>query len=82
LRYKNGTTNLTSEYDDGINTTGPSNTQANLDQFINGEALDGQDVVIWYGAHFDHRVGQRKDGELPEASTSHSVGPTFTPVRW
>ncbi|MBI1761915.1 MAG: hypothetical protein HYR56_10815 [Acidobacteria bacterium] len=80
LRFKSGATNLTNEYDDGVNTTGPSNTQANLDQFITGESLDGQDVVIWYGAHFDHLVGQRKDGELPEGS--HSVGPTFTPVRW
>ena len=80
LRYKNGATNLASEYDDGINTTGPSNTPANLDQFINGESLNEQDVVIWYGAHFDHRVGLRKDGERPESG--HVVGPTFVPVRW
>lgn len=80
LRFKSGATNLTNEYDDGINTTGPNNTQASLDQFINGETLDGQDVVIWYGAHFTHRVGQRKDGELPEHN--NALGPTFTPVRW
>lgn len=80
LRFKSGSTNLTNEYDDGINTTGPNNTQANLDQFINSESLDGQDVVIWYGAHFAHRVSQRKDGELPEHNST--LGPTFTPVRW
>lgn len=80
LRFKSGATNLTNEYDDGVNTTGPNNTQANLDQFINGESLDGQDVVIWYGAHFTHIVGQRKDGELPEHN--NALGPVFTPVRW
>jgi hypothetical protein len=80
LRYKAGATNLTSEYDDGINTTGPNNTQANLEQFINGEALDGQDVVIWYSAHFTHIVEQRPTGERP--AHNGALGPMFVPVRW
>lgn len=80
LRFKSGSTNLTNEYDDGINTTGPTNTEASLDQFINGESLDGQDVVIWYGAHFTHIVGQRQDGERPEHNGA--LGPMFVPVRW
>lgn len=80
LRFKSGATNVANEYDDGVNTTGPSNTQANLEQFVNGEALDGQDVVIWYHAHFAHTVAQRKDGERPEHNGA--LGPTFVPVRW
>jgi hypothetical protein len=80
LRFKSGATNLANEYDDGVNTTGPNNTEANLDQFINGESLDGQDVVIWYGAHFAHTVAERSSGERP--AHNGALGPMFVPVRW
>lgn len=80
LRYKSGATNLANEYDDGYDNTGGSGTPANLDQFINGESLDGQDVVIWYSAHFTHIVEQRPDGERP--AHNGALGPMFVPVRW
>jgi Cu2+-containing amine oxidase len=53
LKYKTGATNLLAEIDDGHNgTTG--NTEADLDQFVNGESIDGQDVVVWYHATVTH----------------------------
>ena len=51
-------------------------TAADLDKFVNGETVDGQDVVIWYGAHFRHNVLEQGTGEC------HEVGPTLTPVQW
>ena len=64
LRYKSGTTPVTNEFDDGINiTTGNSSTnpwanpngaEANLDQFLNGESIVNQDLVVWYHATVTH----------------------------
>ncbi len=74
LRYRS------TELDDGVNTTGPNNTEAKLDNFVTGESLDGQDVVMWYGGHFDH-----VDGNLvshPEDHGGHLVGPDIVVVRW
>jgi hypothetical protein len=59
------------ELDDGA----PS-ASADLDKFVNGEVVDNQDVVIWYGAHFRHDVSEQGPGEC------HEVGPTLTPVQW
>jgi hypothetical protein len=67
LRYRS------TELDDGHNSTG-SNTPADLDQFVNGESLDGQDVVMWYAGHFTHIY----DG----APGGHLVGPDIVVVRW
>ncbi|MEP7338982.1 MAG: hypothetical protein ABI977_14700, partial [Acidobacteriota bacterium] len=52
LRYRS------TELDDGVNTTGPNNTEAKLDNFVNGESINEQDVVMWYSANFDHSVGE------------------------
>jgi hypothetical protein len=60
------------ELDDGHNSTG-SNTEIDLDQFVNGQNVQGADIVIWYGAHFLHTV----DGDL-----SHKVGPEIVPLQW
>lgn len=68
LRYRS------TELDDGQNSTG-SNTEANLDQFVNGESLNGQDVVMWYAAHFYH-VFDNMDGG------GHLVGPDIIVKRW
>jgi hypothetical protein len=68
LRYR------ATELDDGVNTTGPNNTEAKLDDFVNGESLDGQDVVMWYAAHNDHIF----DG----APGGHLIGPDLIVVRW
>jgi Copper amine oxidase, enzyme domain len=41
------------EIDDGVvKLTTPSDAQ--LDRFVNGEAIDGADVVFWYAVHFSH----------------------------
>jgi hypothetical protein len=61
------------EIDDG--GSGPG-TEAGIDKFINGELVENQDVVIWYGAHFRHNVQEQGGAEC------HEVGPTLSPVQW
>ena len=73
LRYR------ATELDDGRNSTG-SNTEADLDMFVNGESLDGQDVVIWYSGHFDHITGV--EVSHPEDHGPHIVGPDIVVARW
>ncbi len=73
LRYRS------TELDDGVNTTGPNNTEAKLDNFVNGESLDGQDVVMWYGAHFIHTA------ETTSSTPQHHAGyygPDLIIFRW
>ncbi len=52
--------------------------QVALSSFVNGESVDNQDLVFWYGAHFTHQFDQdpRHDDE------GHIVGPTIRPVQW
>lgn len=57
------------ELDDGQMTA-----PANLDQFINGEPVYKQDVVIWYAAHFTHDVHNE--------GINHVVGPELEPLNW
>jgi len=73
LRYR------ATELDDGRNSTG-SNTEANLDMFVNGESLDGQDVVMWYSGHFDHI--ENVPVSHPEDHGAHIVGPDIIVARW
>lgn len=70
LRYR-GT-----EIDDGVIAVGPP-FEANLDQWVNGEAISNHDVVVWYGAHFTHDVQQHG-----AANPSHIVGPELKLVKW
>jgi hypothetical protein len=70
LRYR-GT-----EIDDGVTATGPP-YDAGLDAWINGESLNGVDVVVWYGAHFSHDIAHEEPGEF-----GHIVGPELRRVRW
>jgi Cu2+-containing amine oxidase len=64
------------ELDDGHGfTTNPVYSRADLDSFVNGEPVDGQDVVIWYGGHFLH-------DEAHPAPGGHVVGPDLVPVNW
>jgi hypothetical protein len=70
LRYR-GT-----EIDDGSVATGPP-YEAGLDGWVNGEAINGADVVVWYGAHFTHDVGHDQPGTF-----GHIVGPDLKRVRW
>ncbi len=67
LRYRS------TELDDGHNSTS-SQTEADLDQFVNGESINEQDVVMWYAAHFYHVFGGAESG--------HLVGPDIIVNRW
>jgi Cu2+-containing amine oxidase len=66
----------TAEIDDGSIATGPP-YEAELDRFLNGESINGSDVVIWYGAHFTHDI----TNEVP-GSHGHEVGPDLKPINW
>ncbi|MFN0110364.1 MAG: hypothetical protein ACKVZH_16025 [Blastocatellia bacterium] len=68
LRYRS------TELDDGQNSTGGSNTAANLDNFVNGESINEQDVVMWYAGHFYHVFAGGEGG--------HLVGPDIIVNRW
>jgi hypothetical protein len=68
LRYR-GT-----EIDDGAIATG---AEAGLDTWVNGEPINGKDVVAWYGGHFSHDVNHEEPGEF-----GHIVGPELKPVTW
>jgi Copper amine oxidase, enzyme domain len=70
LRYRG------SEIDDGSVAIGPP-YEAGLDAWVNGEAVNGTDVVVWYGAHFTHDVAHDHPGEF-----GHTVGPDLKRVRW
>ena len=68
------------ELDDGVDcTTGGLGcvTEANLDSFVNGEAISDHDVVIWYAAHVTHDVAHEEPGEF-----GHICGPELKPVKW
>ncbi len=70
LRYRG------SEIDDGSVAVGPP-YEADIDRWVNGEAVSDHDVVVWYGAHFTHDVNH--DGP---AQPGHIVGPDLVPVNW
>jgi hypothetical protein len=63
-----------SELDDGHNSTG-GETEAQLDDFVNGESLNG-DLVVWYAGHSVHEGGHEAHDEV------HAVGPDLIPVVW
>jgi hypothetical protein len=88
LRYKNvpGGTPVQNEIDDGVNPfiVNPS-VNINITPFVNGESLVDQDVVVWYGAHFDHIDGANaiNSQRSPKVLTGdHVVGPDLRPIRW
>ncbi|MDC8449853.1 MAG: hypothetical protein LV473_16060 [Nitrospira sp.] len=70
LRYRGN------EIDDGVVAVGPP-YEADIDRWVNGEAIHDHDVVIWYGGHFTHDVNH----EGP-AQHGHIVGPDLKPVNW
>ncbi len=64
------------EVDDGQGfTTNPALSRAGIDKFINGESVNGQDVVIWYAGHFQH------DETHPDPA-GHIVGPELIPFNF
>jgi Cu2+-containing amine oxidase len=87
LHFKSGSTNVQNEYDDGSNPFGSTDTEANLDQFLNNESLVNQDSVIWYHASFYHTPDDSADAvartNRPEVlSGDHVVGPDLFPENW
>ena len=64
------------EVDDGVVAIGPP-YEANIDQWLSGESVLDQDVVVWYGAHFTHDLTHDDP-----ATHGHIVGPDLKPVRW
>jgi len=64
------------ELDDGVNHTGPP-CEAEIGGFVNGEAVDRQDVVMWYAAHVTHDVAAE-----PPGTFGHIAGPELRAVRW
>lgn len=62
------------EIDDGRGTssTSSNSTQAGLDRFADGESIDGEDVVLWYGAHHEH-------DQVVEPTTGEYIGPILSP---
>ncbi len=93
LKYKNvnGGTNVQNEIDDGWASIGGTCTTTdgsciNIDKFINNESVAGEDVVVWYGAHFVHSDGANllEENRINPStlSGSHVVGPDIRPVRW
>jgi Copper amine oxidase, enzyme domain len=65
-----------SEIDDGVAAIGPP-YEAGLDAWLNGEPINGADVVVWYGAHFTHDLAHEEPG-----SFGHVVGPDLKLVKW
>jgi hypothetical protein len=89
LRYKSviGGTPVQNEIDDGETCVNCNNSTApaRITPFINGESVVGEDVVVWYGAHFIHADGANliDPDRTPEVLGSyHVVGPDLRPVRW
>ena len=70
LRYRG------SEIDDGVHAVGPP-YEAGIDHWVNGEAINGADVVVWYGAHFTHDITHEEPGHF-----GHIVGPDLKRVKW
>ena len=76
------------QLDDGVNSTN-INTEARLDNFVNGESIDDQDVVVWYHAAYihdqndTHSATQRAtDGQRPVIFEESRLGPDLFPVSW
>lgn len=66
----------TAELDDG-RSFGSGPTEIYLTPFVNGESIQGQDVVVWYGVHFLHNHNdQGTDG------ANYIPGPELVPTSW
>ena len=64
------------EIDDGSVAWGPP-YEVGMGNWITGESVLNQDVVIWYGAHFRHDVNAEPPGTFGDW-----VGPDLVPVNW
>jgi hypothetical protein len=51
------------EIDDGGSGRG---TLTGIDKFVDGEPVENQDVLVWYGAQLRHDVSEQGPGECQE----------------
>lgn len=69
-----------SKYEDGFDgengAVTDDSTAANFKNIMNSASLSGQDIVVWYSAHFIHDQMHSHDGD------SHVVGPQLSPGTW
>lgn len=68
-----------SEMDDAAVRT---NTQANIDAFVNSQKLNNGDVVVWYGGHINHNRGMFNRFHPHSVSGALVAGPDLVPLRW
>ncbi|MDQ6787658.1 MAG: hypothetical protein M3033_12695 [Acidobacteriota bacterium] len=87
LRYKQKADGEPDELDDPNSDTGDPNLDvpANFAPWLNNESLAGQDVVVWYAAHFVHSDGGNllspdRSGNI--LTSDHVVGPDLRAVHW
>ena len=59
------------EIDDSLQPVGTCSTCARIDPMVNGESIQNQDIVVWYGAHWTHDHFDLP----PEALGQQLVGP-------
>ena len=64
--------NKPSELDDGINCTTCTTSFIQIDPFMNAESVFNADLVMWYGAHFNHHDASNGPAKL---IGEHVVGP-------
>lgn len=64
------------EIDNGVVATGPPH-EANIGNYVNGEVIENQDVVVWYAGHATHDVGGEEPGHW-----GRWVGPDLRAVKW
>lgn len=64
------------EIDNGVPAVGPP-YEANIGNFVNGQSIEREDVVVWYGAHSTHDVAHEQPGDF-----GHYVGPDLRRVKW
>ena len=68
-----------SELDDSAVRT---NTQANIDAFLNNQKLLANDVVVWYAGHINHNRGMFNRYHDHSITGPLVAGPDLIPVRW
>jgi hypothetical protein len=59
-----------------------TNTQANIDAFVNNNKLTNNDVVVWYGGHIPHNRGMYNRYHDHSINGPTVTGPDLIPLRW
>jgi hypothetical protein len=59
-----------------------TNTQANLDAFLNNQKLPSNDLVVWYGGHINHNRGMFNRFHPHSITGPLVAGPDLIPLNW